>query len=151
MKKFLLLFLFLIGIAQIIVTPHSSYADNQGSVRELQTITFSGRVIKLNNNIITVQSGNIVKEITVPQRVRVMRNNIETAVTDVRLNDQLQVTQTPSGEVLSLTAFSSDVLLASRLVLPLGILGVLTVLGIVLARMKVHKQLMKPLTINGMT
>ncbi|GEM_PF-4706948 len=151
-KKFLLLLIFLVGIAQIIPirSPYSYAQQNSSSVREVQTQTFSGRVIKLDNNTITITTDNGIKQLLVPQKIRVTRNNIGTALNDIRLNDQIEVTQSAAGDILAIDALPGNAIDWSRWSISFAILGFLIILGTVISKQKNQKKYLPPRALSGM-
>jgi hypothetical protein len=104
-------------------------------VQNVDTQTFSGEVIKIDNRNLTVKTDNETKEITVPQNIQIKRNSVDSNFESIKVNDKISFTQSQNGEVLSLSTTTGTVSDIGKYAIPAAI-GLVLILGILALLMR---------------
>jgi len=97
-------------------------ASSQAS--SITTTDFTGRVIKIESNQITIQSGNDTRIFTIPNNISIKKNGTDVQFNDIQIDDQVTVTLDPNNLVLKLSITSGSFIDGTRIVLIGGVLVV---------------------------
>jgi uncharacterized membrane protein len=120
----------LIALMTIFSAPlHAQTVTSNPQTQNVSTSTFSGEITKIDNNKVFVSTDDGVKEITIPGNIKITRNSIESKLADLKTRDQVTVTQSTKGEVLSVDATAGNLVDGAKISLPV-IIGILVLLGL---------------------
>jgi hypothetical protein len=108
---------------------HAQTVTSNPQTQNVSTSTFSGEITKIDNNKVFVSTDDGVKEITIPGNIKITRNSIESKLADLKTRDQVTVTQSTKGEVLSVDATAGNLVDGAKISLPV-IIGILVLLGL---------------------
>jgi hypothetical protein len=122
MRKTLTAIMTLAVFSMFLSAPILTYAQSAATatppqVVTLQTSDFTGRVIKILNNVITVDANNSIKEITLPGNVRITRNGLTAEIKDIQVGDQVTVTTDNTNNVLKVDVQAQAILEASTMLI----------------------------------
>lgn len=114
---FLLIFNSGLASAQNIPSPNTT-------TQEVESSRIAGQIIRVEDNTLTVNTRDGVKQINVPENIKITKNGTTAPLSDLETGDGVVITRTDGGEVLSVDTLSGTALDISKWVLPVG-LGVL--------------------------
>jgi hypothetical protein len=98
-------------------------------VTNVQPTQTTGEVVRRENNVLTVKTGNEVKQISIPDNVKVTRNTFGGNIADIKPNDEVTITEA-NGMVLSVEATSGKLFDFGKWLIPMLVLGLIAVLAL---------------------
>jgi hypothetical protein len=148
MRKYNIPVIFLLSLAFLTVRVAAQSTDSSGSYSsssatyldystsssletvKVNTVVDKGRLLRVEDNKITVETEkNGTLEIQPNSSIRVTRSGSVVKLSELQVNDQVSVTRTDSGEVLSIDATPGTLADISRLIVPaLIVIAILIVL-----------------------
>lgn len=142
MRIFVFIFLLLLSLLQGVHLKVLSSQNYQNTVQDIDTTTVSGKVLKLDNNRITLRTESHVRELILPKGISVTRNNIDSGINDVRLGDWVSVIIGKEGEILAADAQSSKSYDGNKWVSGIGI-GLIFLFGLLFFYQQRQKNFIK--------
>jgi hypothetical protein len=109
-------------------SPSPTLQASPSPVKDVETTKISGQVIRISNRTLTIQAQDGVKEVNIPQNIRITRNGISANFDGIKTGDLVEVTVSDKGQVLSIDAISREVVDWSRWIIPAVIIGLVLVL-----------------------
>jgi hypothetical protein len=103
-------------------------AQNNQQVENIQSQQIAGEVLKKENSTLFVQTENGVKQFKIPTDIVIKKNTMDGSFADIRPNDQVNITYTQQGQVLSVDATANEVFDFAKYAIPGGILALITLI-----------------------
>lgn len=126
---FIAYFLFYISVvtATMVAAQDSTPSSPGMEVTSVSSQTFQGKVVRVESNVISVQSKNEIKEFTIPDTVSIKRNSFEAKPTDIQAGDEATITYTNTGQLLTIEVTSEKIADWSKMLIPALIIGILLI------------------------
>ncbi|MFO0704002.1 MAG: hypothetical protein U0525_04740 [Patescibacteria group bacterium] len=99
-------------------------------VRDLNVNQVGGEILKVNDQVLTINSSDGTKQIVLPSNVIVKRNSMNSKVSDLKPGDSVKIKLTSIGEVLSVEATSKEVFDLMKYSIPI-LIGVLVLFAVI--------------------
>lgn len=119
MSKFLpTLALFAIVLINI-YTP--TYAENPSPSQEIPSFQTTGRVLKVEDGRLVINSDSKILEYNIPPNIRITQNNLASDLRGLSPNDKVTIVQANDGEILALNSLSGQLVDAWKWLLPIAL------------------------------
>jgi hypothetical protein len=82
----------------------------ESEVQDIATTEISGDVLKIEGRMLYIQTNNGVKQVEVPDNIVIVKNGNEVGFNEIGTNDNVVVTQTQEGTVLSVEVSEGGIL-----------------------------------------
>ena len=104
------------------------YSQDSNSVN---VSSFTGDITKIDNHTVTIKSGDVVKEFTIPDNVVIKKNTIQSDINTLKQNDHITVsTNSNNNDIVSVEAYDGNVIDSSKaIILPAVIILVLALVA----------------------
>jgi len=126
--------LFIISIALLLasfVQPSLAQDANSGmqnenqEVRTVQSSQIEGEVVRKDNNALIIQTNEGVRSLAVPSNVSINRNTMQSSLGEIQPGDKVTISQSNTGEILSIDATASQVFDFGKYAVPLLLAGLI--------------------------
>jgi hypothetical protein len=112
-------------------------------VQNIPTQEISGTILRIEGQTLSVDSEDGVRTVTVNDNVSINRNGTQATFSELEVNDDVEIVQTQTGELLSVAATSSEVGTATQLAIPLLLVGLAVIGAFLFLRRKMNAQHIK--------
>lgn len=139
MKLLIVAFITAFLLGMVYFYPSSLVLAQDQNIQTVESTQTTGEIIKKENSILTVQTENQIQELQVPSNVKITKNGTEASLNELQTGDDVVVTHSQSGEILSVEAISGEILDWGTWLVP-GILGLILLAGLIyLIRKRMNK------------
>lgn len=142
MSKFLPTAVLLAIVLVNIYTP--TYAQNPIPSQELQSFQTTGRLLKIEDGRLVINSDSKILEYNIPPNIKITQNNLASDLRGLNPNDRVTIIQTDAGEILAVNSISSQLVDSWMWLTPIAI----SLFGIALFSFIASRVTKKPTQIN---
>jgi hypothetical protein len=122
-----IIMLFLVGLIQNQVLAQSEKA--------IATREVAGTVLRKDSSVLSIQTNNGVRELSIPDNIKITRNYMSSTISEIQPNDKVKVQVADSGQILSVDVTSGSLVEKTSMLVPL-LIGAALAAGAVLLLVK---------------